>query len=370
MALKYPLATGIWSNTANWNGGTLPVPGDDVRANGFTITIDVDINVLQLSTAASAPAVAGGGFVVSTTRTLTCDVNWGTNTTLTSSGGPNVTVIGNIYGIQGGVGGLTVLFSSAASVLNITGNVFGASNNSGGTIQSAGTVNFVGNAFGGASHNTISCILITAGGNLLYTGNITAGGGAATAITMSGNTSTINGNIYAGGSTSGAPGLRITAGTNIVNANCYGSTTTGSLSSALSVTGGIIVTVNGTVYAGTVAGSYGLASSSTNVVVGNVEFTNGFTPINGFIKFKNTAPTITVRKANTTNQQLVDTSTTDIPVITNVRDGIVYASSSLTGTLKVPPPSAVGVGVPTDNTVGTAVITITDMGALLASFNA
>ena len=59
MALKYPSATGVWSNAANWNGGTLPIAGDDVRANGFTVTIDVDINVLQISTAASAPDRCG-----------------------------------------------------------------------------------------------------------------------------------------------------------------------------------------------------------------------------------------------------------------------------------------------------------------------
>jgi hypothetical protein len=69
-----------------------------------------------------------------------------------------------------------------------------------------------------------------------------------------------------------------------------------------------------------------------------------------------------------TNQQLVDPSTTDIPVIANVRNGLTYASGSLTGTLKVPSPLTVGLGVPTDNTFGTAVINITDMGALLASF--
>lgn len=55
-------------------------------------------------------------------------------------------------------------------------------------------------------------------------------------------------------------------------------------------------------------------------------------------------------------------------IVSDVRDGIVYASGSLTGTLKVPPPTAVSVGVPTDNVVGTAVITITDLGNLLASF--
>jgi hypothetical protein len=94
----------------------------------------------------------------------------------------------------------------------------------------------------------------------------------------------------------------------------------------------------------------------------------GGMPANGFFRFKNTAPTITVRKANSTNQQLVDPSTTDIPIIGNVRDGVSYASGSLTGTLKVPSPLNVALGVPTDNTVGSAVITIGDMGTLLSSF--
>jgi hypothetical protein len=95
---------------------------------------------------------------------------------------------------------------------------------------------------------------------------------------------------------------------------------------------------------------------------------NGGSPVGGFIKFKNTAPTVTVRKANNTNQTLVDPSTTDIPIVGNVRDGIVYATGTLTGTFKVPSPLTVALGVPTDNTVGSGVITIGDMGTLLASY--
>jgi hypothetical protein len=57
------------------------------------------------------------------------------------------------------------------------------------------------------------------------------------------------------------------------------------------------------------------------------------------------------------------------PAVTDVRNGTTYASGALTGTLKVPPSSSVAVGVPVDNTVGTAIISITDMGALLASYN-
>ena len=56
------------------------------------------------------------------------------------------------------------------------------------------------------------------------------------------------------------------------------------------------------------------------------------------------------------------------PAITDVRNGVIYASGSLTGTLIVPPSGSVALGVPVDNTVGTAMISITDMGALLASY--
>jgi hypothetical protein len=47
----------------------------------------------------------------------------------------------------------------------------------------------------------------------------------------------------------------------------------------------------------------------------------------------------------------------DAPVPANVRDGVTYALATLTGTLKVPSPDSVAKGVPTDNTVGNAVLT-------------
>jgi hypothetical protein len=366
MALKYPSANGNWSTAGNWNGGTVPVPGDDVRANGFTVTIDVDINVLQLSTAQSLPALAGGSFVVSTNRTLTCDVNFGTTTCLTSTVGNTVTIIGNIYGAGGGSIN-TINFNNSGSILNVTGIIYGSSGTAfSNTLVIGGTLNFVGNLFGGAAGTSSNGIQILSGGNLVFTGNITAGGGNSNGVFFAGTSCTINGNIYAGGGTS--DGVIITTGTNIINADCYGSNTAASSSPALNVTGGISIVVNGTVYAGTISTSFGLISTSTNVVVSNVEFTNGNTPVSGFVKFKNTAPTVTVTKADNTTEQLVDPSTTDIPVIADVRDGITYASGALTGTLKVPPTGSVALGVPVDNTTGTAIISITDMGALLASF--
>jgi hypothetical protein len=56
------------------------------------------------------------------------------------------------------------------------------------------------------------------------------------------------------------------------------------------------------------------------------------------------------------------------PATTDVREGTTYADGALTGTLIVPPSGSVALGVPVDNGVGTAMISITDMGALIASY--
>ena len=367
MALKYPLASGVWSNAANWNGGTLPIAGDDVRANGFTVTIDQDINVLQISTNALAPAAAGGSFTVSTNRNITANIIFGTTACLTCSVGVTVTIIGDITGPQSGVGGGAVSFTNAGSVLNITGVVYGASNNSGFAVISSGTLNFVGNVFGGAVGAGAVGISIQPGGNLVFTGNITAGGGTTSAVSLNGLTSTLNGTIN-GGSAGTSSGVRSSSGTHIINSDCYGGGSSGSHACVISTS---TATFNGNIFGSTSSTSCGLVVSDTasNVVISTMTFSsNGGTPVNGFVKFKNTAPTITVRKQNNTNQTLVDPSTTDIPVIGNVRDGVSDASGSLTGTLKVPSPLNVALGVPTDNTVGSAVITIGDMGTLLSSF--
>lgn len=45
MPVRFAVATGNWSNTAIWDNGALPVAGDTVHPNGFTVTLDQDINV-------------------------------------------------------------------------------------------------------------------------------------------------------------------------------------------------------------------------------------------------------------------------------------------------------------------------------------
>jgi hypothetical protein len=369
MALKYPLANGNWSNAANWNGGTLPVAGDDVRANGFTVTIDQDINVERISIIASSPATAGGSFVISTNRNLICDIYGGTTIgahCLTSTAGITVNIIGSVYGgtsstAQG------INFTNAGSVINFTGNAFAGLNNQlNHGINFFGTLNFTGNAFGGNSGFTnVGAINVNNGANLLFNGNITGGGASNNDGVRTLGNCIINGNIYAG-TANGSHALRVLGGSCTINSDCYGGNVANSY--AVVVVSATSVLVNGNILAGLNSTSYGLQSLSTNVVISNVEFNNGIIPIDGLIKFKNTAPTITVTKADNTTQQLVDPSTTNIPTPSDVRDGTSYASGALTGTLKVPSASSVAVGVPVDNTVGTAIIDIQDMGTLLTSF--
>ena len=370
MALKYPLANGKWSNAANWNGGTLPIAGDDVRANGFTVTIDVDIDVLQISNNQLLPAAANGSFVVSTNRTLTCDIIAGAVSCLTSSVGNTVNIIGNIsQGSSFGVFGVN--FTNAGSILNVTGNIVAPSGGGGSpcSLNSSGRVNFVGNANAGpGTPSNGTAINITASGILTFTGNATGGGSTSGSfgILCVGN-STLNGTIN-GGTNALSFGVRLTGGVHTVNSDCFGGGVAGSNACVVSTS---TATFNGNIFGSTSSTSFGLQvlDTASNVVISTMTFSStGGMPVFGFVKFKNTSPTVTVRKANNTNQTLVDPSTTDIPVIGNVRDGITYASGSLTGTLKVPSPLNVALGVPTDNTVGSAVITIGDMGTLLASF--
>ena len=63
MAFRYAVATGNWSNTATWDGGTLPTSADDVFSNGFTVTINGTFTVLSIrnTSNASSPTIAAGG---------------------------------------------------------------------------------------------------------------------------------------------------------------------------------------------------------------------------------------------------------------------------------------------------------------------
>lgn len=345
MANRYAVATGNWSNTAIWDGGTLPQAGDDVRANGFTVTINQDINVASIRTDASSPAIAGGGFVVSGNgRIITANIQTGTTTCLTCSTNINFFVYGNINSF-GLANGSAILLNAAGASLNLIGNVNGNSTNSpsqGSAIlgNNLSYVTITGNVNAGNGNYGygiwINNVLNTAG-SITVTGNVTGGAGTfSTGIyaNVAACNITVNG-IITGGLGSNATGVYLIPGT---------------------LSGSCIVQGNSNI-----GGSVGVYSSNTSTcTISDAIYTN-CAPTSGNVTFKNTSPTISVIKENNTTVTLIEAgSSSDYPTINNVRNGISYAGNSLTGTMIVPTPANVRNGVPTDNTVGTADLTISE----------
>jgi hypothetical protein len=341
-------ATGNWSTLAQWQddgGGSyaastvLPGAGDVVYANNFTVTLDQDVTVLELRTTTATNVNAGGLFDYGAgCNTVTANIIAGTTICLRH----NLTTVKNLIGnVSGGVS------SSAYGVIN----------------QSSGTLNVIGNGIGGsgtasfAIHNSV-------GGIINVTGNLTGGSGpfAYGGNNALGGTINLTGNAT-GGTSADAPGVVNGVGTTNIIGSAIATIAPGANNSTagqLFVTTAIASSSNFALFGNLVGG--------TTIVQNIVNHSTGRVAIGGFVKFSNAGPnTLAGPRQNGTTQTLVDSSIGNPPT-TDVRDGVSYASGALTGTLKVPPSSSVAVGVPVDNTTGTAIISVTDMGALLTSF--
>lgn len=100
MAERWAVATGSWSNTATWNGGTLPGSDDDVYSNNFTVTVDQNVTVQSLNNGPGTTPVAGGTFTVTSANiTINATINGYGNTNgcvYYNTGGSNLTINGDI----------------------------------------------------------------------------------------------------------------------------------------------------------------------------------------------------------------------------------------------------------------------------------
>lgn len=98
MAVRYAVNNGNWSDVATWDGGaSLPTVGDDVYANGYTITVDQNIEVDKISTeVCPTTSVGGGRFSANAARNIIANVYAGTSYCLYITQGS--IVIGNVYG--------------------------------------------------------------------------------------------------------------------------------------------------------------------------------------------------------------------------------------------------------------------------------
>ena len=254
MADVYPTLAGAWS-TRIWNNaatglaytGVTPQAGDTVFANGLAITVDQDITVAGIRTTAQGSAVANGSFTVSTTRTLTINstITAGSSTCLIFSGGS----------------GITLTLTGAA--LTITGSST-TNTRYGLSVTGIGTVNFTGNAVGGASDS--SGVSISAGATYNQTGNATGGTGRTAhgvEISSAAATVTITGSVTGGGGANDS-NYGVSNGT-ATAVSIIGNVTGGSINTCYGVhnnsTG--VVTITGNVTGGTHQTAYGAYNSST-----------------------------------------------------------------------------------------------------------
>jgi hypothetical protein len=92
--------------------------------------------------------------------------------------------------------------------------------------------------------------------------------------------------------------------------------------------------------------------------------------------WKNTSPPSTYYQIRSANLAVIRPlytadSVGGNPAVANVRSGTIYGpSSELAGTLAVPPTGSVALGVPVDNTTGTAIITEATIANALATASA
>ncbi len=371
MANYKAVANGNWSALATWQDDStgsyvastvLPGASDVVYFNNFTVQMDVDVTVLEIRNDSATGVTQGGSGVISTSRTVNADLYHRVSSLITVS-------------------------ASSPSVVNITGNMpgtFAIATSRGVNITGNCTVNYVGNVVSTTSTTVINsrAIIVGAGSTLNLTGDVSAGGASgsfsstnqAHGISLE-NNSTLNmvGNVYGGFSGAANSGIAL-AGTNQTisitgNLNGLSGTFITTPNAAVLLNGTAVFSITGNLTAGQNAPAlYGPNATTEVQVFGNVQnASNGYmATIAPYVYLDATVTQWEFRKSNlNTNTLYTPGVATGHPAEANVRTGITYGpTNNLTGTCAVPPANTVSLGVPVDNTVGTAQL---DTNALAAS---
>jgi hypothetical protein len=372
MAIRYAVANGNWSNTATWDGGTLPTASDDVFANNFTVTIDGTFTVLTIrNTANTTPSItAGGFFTFANGGNLTCTasngvISGGATVITYSLNSPNLAYLNSNIGTPPDTNGLNIINVTGTGTLNVTGILTNTGNRSQSIIRIGNSciLNIIGEIISGAGFaviNPTTVIIVQFVNSVInINGNIVGATNNAVPILCSSLvTLNITGNIT--GTTSGdaittpASGCVIDIVGNLTNRTITFSNNTD-------------LTINGNVIA---SSSSPCITSTSNTA--NVKIFGNLVNINGNMAFYGQKLFI-----STTMPQFWQFTTTDLlttktlytagvsignPDEDDVREGVDYGPSlELTGTLVVPTPDNVRKGVPTDDTVGTADLTAEDI---------
>jgi hypothetical protein len=359
-------------------------------------------------------ATAGGGFVLNNNINLTCTngaagISAGSSTCLLYSGSGASTINSSILGAT--TTGVITLVHSGSGVLTLNGPITGAlaTTNTAVTLQTPGTLNIVGSLFGpavstvnanalyiahvSASVNIVGSILATGtqkqlvtlvNGNLNITGNIVVYSTSANSIV---GLTTTGGNVQITGTVSMdniAGGSDLVSTCVINGASCrmtitgpiLGDTSLSSTRLSYSVINSGYLKHTGGLTAGRLYPTYiSSAATAINILTGPfISSTYGIVPMTvqrmhyqkttgSYYEFRNSETTGALAPGPTASAVRLYSpdSILSAPAAANVRYGVIFASGSFTGTLRMPSASQVAYGVPVDNTTGSAVITAGDV---------
>jgi len=378
MAFRYAVASGNWSNTATWDGGTLPTSSDDVFSNNFTVTINGTFTVLSIrnTSNASSPTIAAGGqFIFANNGNLTCTaaqaIYVGSTTPtleMTLGSGNTGTFNGSVL-ILTNTASYIAIRHSATGTLNLNGNynLDSTAARTLITVTSTGTLNIVGDVSSTmtGSSNSTNTLLMSTAGTINITGNITASTNtqlASPPISMNAGTINITGNTTA----NITPAIYLSGAVTYTQVGNVNASTT--QAAIYNITAAATISITGTITASTGAPaiysafalSSGYSSGTYVKVSGNV--------VNSTNNMAIVAPRVTIDTNTSTWLFQISTGGNRTlyaagvalgnPATSNVRFGTTYgASSELTGTLRVPTAANVLSGVLVDNTTGTLLMT-------------
>ena len=407
MADKWPLANSVFSNPANWNGGTLPVDGDVIFLDNRTITLDQDIilpaaeirgTARSGGTAGGLISITSGSFTVQVLRALG-ESSFVLNVTSTGT----TTFVGVTFEGSTSVNIDTLRISTAGTVVftncvalagvgsgvlsTIAGVTLNGSLSSHATTTSTApafqtnamaTLNLTGSVIHGRSAVTANLLIPT--GIYTVTNESTVG-----TTTLSGGKWTINGvsNFSIVRQSPSVFQLPNTFVGTLVNANGVGSVVeyTGDVQqhSAGSVfnvgNANAIVRHTGTLFGpDAVLGQLAVTSSvvSAKTILDRIARnpTSGLMPGLGQNWCLKSDSQILASTESSTVTMVPSGSVGDPPSQANVRSGTVYQFGTLTGTCAVPIPAHTSIGVAVDNTVGTLVAGLSPLQLREALFHA
>ena len=393
MPNRWPINSGSWSNAAIWSGSLIPTASDDVFLNNQIVTLDQTIIVSSIRNTATGSAIAGGQLNILSDYNITATPNGisslgatvtggyikyyntgsitiiatflQTQNTLENVNGGTINIIGDVrLPLIGVIANGRTVTNSSNGVINILGNITCPGTTTSGNYAVLnslnGTINVIGNVIGGNNGGSPHGIVNNSNGIISVTGNVTGGSISTTygIANVSAGTVNITGNVNGGSSTMCHGVNNSSIGTINITGTVTGGTST---SIGINSTTAGIINVIGQLQATTLNNAVSSTSTTaTNIFSGpliNSGSRNAIYCYNVRLYDDNTTRyTIGVSGSTDTISLLSPDQVTGVPSGSDVRAGISFGpGNELTGSMQVPNPQSVSVGVAVDNTVGKAI---------------